>query len=81
MLIDAIPFLDQHLFARSISKNQVGSMLLAHLHDHRSSLFPLMIMPHKVDLITPREIFYIDGKIDLRPRLDGRHNFRVFLAR
>ncbi|MFT4886035.1 MAG: CRP-like cAMP-binding protein [Pseudohongiellaceae bacterium] len=59
MLIDAIPFLDQHLFARGISKNQVASMFLTHLHDDHSSLFPLMIMPHKVDLITTREIFYM----------------------
>lgn len=59
MLIDAIPFLDQHLFARGISKNQVASVFLTHLHDDHSSLFPLMLMPHKVDLITTREIFYM----------------------
>ncbi|MFK7862788.1 MAG: cyclic nucleotide-binding domain-containing protein [Pseudohongiellaceae bacterium] len=57
MLIDAIPFLDQHLFARGISKNQVASVFLTHLHDDHSSLFPLMLMPHKIDLITTREIF------------------------
>lgn len=57
MLIDAIPFLDQHLFARGISKNQVAAVFLTHLHDDHSSLFPLMMMPHKVDLITTREIF------------------------
>ena len=59
MLIDAIPFLDQHLFARGISKNQVASVFLTHLHDDHSSLFPLMMMPHKVDLITTREIFHM----------------------
>lgn len=59
MLIDAIPFLDQHLFARGISKNQVAAVFLTHLHDDHSSLFPLMLMPHKVDLITTREIFYM----------------------
>ena len=57
ILIDAIPFLDQHLFARGISKNQVAGVFLTHLHDDHSSLFPLMLMPHKVDLITTREIF------------------------
>ncbi|PCJ16726.1 MAG: hypothetical protein COA96_18270 [SAR86 cluster bacterium] len=57
LLIDAIPFLDQHLFARGISKNQVAAIFLTHLHDDHSSLFPLMIMPHRVDLITTREIF------------------------
>lgn len=57
MLIDTIPFLDQHLFARGISKNQVAAVFLTHLHDDHSSLFPLMLMPHRVDLITTREIF------------------------
>lgn len=57
MLIDTIPFLDQHLFARGISKNQVAAVFLTHLHDDHSALFPLMLMPHRVDLITTREIF------------------------
>ena len=57
LLIDAIPFLEQHLFARGISKNQVAAVFLTHLHDDHSSLFPLMLMPHRVDLITTREIF------------------------
>lgn len=57
LLIDAIPFLEEHLFARGISKNQVAAVFLTHLHDDHSSLFPLMLMPHRVDLITTHEIF------------------------
>lgn len=57
LLIDVIPFLDQHLFARGISKNQVAAIFLTHLHDDHSSLFPLMLMPHRVELITTLEIF------------------------
>ena len=57
LLIDCIPFLDQHLFARGISKNQIAALFLTHLHDDHSSLFPLLLMPHRVDLITTREIF------------------------
>ncbi|MDA1369592.1 MAG: cyclic nucleotide-binding domain-containing protein [Proteobacteria bacterium] len=57
LLIDCIPFLDQHLFARGISKNQIAAVFLTHLHDDHSSLFPLLLMPHCVDLITTREIF------------------------
>ena len=57
LLIDCIPFLDQHLFARGISKNQIGAVFLTHLHDDHSSLFPLMQMPHRIDLITTIEIF------------------------
>ncbi|MFN3163110.1 MAG: cyclic nucleotide-binding domain-containing protein [Pseudohongiellaceae bacterium] len=57
LLIDCIPFLDQHLFARGISKNQIGAVFLTHLHDDHSSLVPLLLMPQRVDLITTREIF------------------------
>lgn len=57
ILIDCIPFLDEHLFARGISKNQIAAVFLTHLHDDHSSLFPLMMMPQRVDLITTREIF------------------------
>lgn len=57
MLIDCIPFLDEHLFARGISKNQIAAVFLTHLHDDHSSLFPLMLMPQRVEIITTREIF------------------------
>jgi CRP-like cAMP-binding protein len=57
LLIDSIPFLDQQLFARGISKNQVSAVFLTHLHDDHCSMFPLMEMPHCVEVITTREIF------------------------
>ena len=57
ILIDAIPFLDQHLFARGIAKTQVSALLLTHLHDDHCGLFPLIMMPHKVEVITTRTIF------------------------
>lgn len=57
MLIDSIPYLDKHLFARGISKNSVSSVFLTHLHDDHCAMFPLILMPHKVEVITTREIF------------------------
>ncbi len=57
LLIDSIPFLDQHLFARGISRNQISAVFLTHLHDDHCSMFPLMEMPHRVEVITTREIF------------------------
>ncbi|MDJ0778981.1 MAG: cyclic nucleotide-binding domain-containing protein [Gammaproteobacteria bacterium] len=57
LLIDSIPFLDQHLFARGISRNQVSAVFLTHLHDDHCSMFPLMTMPHRVEVITTEEIF------------------------
>lgn len=57
LLIDSIPFLDQHLFARGISKNQISAVFLTHLHDDHCAMFPLMKMPNIVEVITTREIF------------------------
>lgn len=59
ILIDSIPFLDQHLFARGISKNQISALFLTHLHDDHCAMFPLMLMPHRVEVITTKEIFHM----------------------
>jgi CRP-like cAMP-binding protein len=59
ILIDSIPFLDQHLYARGISKNQVSAVFLTHLHDDHCSMFPLIEMPHQVEVITTRQIFHM----------------------
>jgi CRP-like cAMP-binding protein len=57
MLIDSIPFLDDHLYARGISKNQISAVYLTHLHDDHCAMFPLMLMPHRVEVISTLEIF------------------------
>jgi len=57
ILIDSIPYLDKQLFARGISKNQVSAEFLTHLHDDHCALFPLILMPCRVDIITTREIW------------------------
>ncbi|MGA1757206.1 MAG: cyclic nucleotide-binding domain-containing protein [Pseudomonadales bacterium] len=57
VLIDAIPFLDVHLRARGIAKNQVSACVLTHIHDDHCSMFPLMLSPHRIEIITAPEIF------------------------
>jgi CRP-like cAMP-binding protein len=57
ILVDSIPYLDKHLFARGISKNQVAAVFLTHLHDDHCALFPLILMPRKVQIITTRAIY------------------------
>jgi len=57
ILIDSIPYLDKPLFARGISKNSVSSVLLTHRHDDHCAMLLLILMPHKVEVITTREIF------------------------
>ncbi len=57
VLVDAIPYVDHLLRARGISINQISGVFLTHLHDDHCNLFPLMQSPHKLDLITTREIY------------------------
>lgn len=57
ILVDCIPFLDQHLEARGIAKSQIRTLLLTHLHDDHCNMFPLMLSAHRVEVITTREIF------------------------
>ena len=57
ILIDSIPFLGSHLHARGIAQNQIRAVFLTHLHDDHCSMFPLMNMPHRIEVITTREIF------------------------
>ncbi len=57
LLIDALPFLDQNLRVRGIAKNQISAVFLTHLHDDHCAMFPLMLMPRRVEVITTREIF------------------------
>ena len=57
VLIDSIPFLDVHLRARGIAKSQISACFLTHIHDDHCSMLPLMISPHRVEIITATEIF------------------------
>ena len=57
MLIDSIPFLDVHLRARGIAKSQISACFLTHIHDDHCSMLPLMLSPHRVEIITAPEIF------------------------
>ncbi len=57
LLVDAIPFLDEHLLARGISKNQISACFLTHIHDDHCALFPLMQAARVIDIITSTEVF------------------------
>jgi len=57
MLIDCIPFVDQHLWARGLSKNQVSTVLLTHLHDDHCNMFPMMLAPRRIELLSTREVY------------------------
>ncbi len=59
MLVDSIPFLDQHLIARGVAKNQITSIFLSHIHDDHCNLLPLMFSNNKVKIITTKEIYWM----------------------
>ena len=57
MLIDVLPFLDEHLLARGISKNQISSCFLTHVHDDHCAMLPLMQSSRKIEIISTPEIY------------------------
>ncbi len=59
ILLDSIPYLDYHLIARGISKNQITSIFLTHIHDDHCNLVPLMLNTNKVKVITTKEIYWM----------------------
>jgi phosphoribosyl 1,2-cyclic phosphodiesterase len=52
MLIDAIPYLNYHLRARGIARNQVHSIFLTHIHDDHCNVVPLLQYNRKIMLLT-----------------------------
>lgn len=51
-LIDSIPFLNHHLRARGIARNQVQGMFLTHIHDDHCNLVSLLQYNRRIALIT-----------------------------
>ena len=59
ILIDAIPFLDHHLINLGISKHQIHSIFLTHIHDDHCNLFTFINHSRKINIITTKEIFWM----------------------
>ncbi len=59
LLVDSIPFLDHHLVARGVSKSQITSIFLTHIHDDHCNLLPLMLAVNRVKIITTKEIYWM----------------------
>jgi len=82
ILIDSIPYLDKHLFARGISKNQVKAVVITHLHDDHCALFPLIQMPEKVEILTTRAMYEMAmEKLSCHMNCDSRHHCRFFVQK
>ncbi len=57
ILIDAIPFLNYHLRARGIARNQVHSIFLTHIHDDHCNVIPLLQYNRKIQVLTVPVIY------------------------
>jgi len=62
MLVDCPPYLEYSLTARGISRNQIKSIFLSHIHDDHCNLFPLVLFHERVKFLCSREIFWMACK-------------------
>ena len=51
-LIDSIPFLNHHLRARGIARNQVQALFLTHVHDDHCNMVSLLQYNRRIQVIT-----------------------------
>ncbi len=56
-LIDAIPYLNYHLRARGIARNQIHSLILTHIHDDHCNVIPLLQYNRKIQILTTPLIY------------------------
>lgn len=57
MLIDAIPYLNYHLKARGIARNQIHSLFLTHIHDDHCNLVSLLQYNRRITILTAPVVF------------------------
>jgi hypothetical protein len=62
MLIDCPPYLDHHLRARGIAREQLKSIFLTHIHDDHCNVFPLVEFNTKLKFLGTREIYWMTLK-------------------
>ncbi len=77
MLIDCLPYLDYHLRARGLSRNQIKSIYLTHIHDDHCNIFPLVKFSHKMTFLGTKEIYWMALK---KLSLQTGHNFEEFYS-
>jgi CRP-like cAMP-binding protein/phosphoribosyl 1,2-cyclic phosphodiesterase len=59
MLIDCPPYLDHHLAARGIAREQIKSVFLTHIHDDHCNPFPLITFNTRLELLGTPEIYWM----------------------
>lgn len=59
MLVDAIPYLNAHLRARGIARNQIHSLFLSHIHDDHCNLLSLLQYNRRIHVLTTPVIWHM----------------------
>lgn len=62
MLIDCMPYLEYALNARGVSREQIKSIFLTHIHDDHCNIFPLVMFHNRVKFLATREVFWMACK-------------------
>lgn len=62
MLIDCMPYLEYALNARGISREQIKSLFLTHIHDDHCNIFPLVLFNNRTNFLATREVFWMACK-------------------
>lgn len=79
MLIDCVPYLEYSLKARGISRNQIKSIFLSHIHDDHCNIFPLVLFHEKIKFLCTKEIFWMAcKKLSLMTMHDTEEFFSYF---
>ena len=79
MLIDCVPYLEHSLNARGISKQEIHSIFLSHVHDDHCNIFPFLEFSKKIKLIATKEIYYMAlRKLSLQTGLPIKNFLHVF---
>ncbi len=59
MLLDCIPYIDLLLKIKGISKQQIKSVFLSHIHDDHCSMLPLLLFNNKIKFLSTKEIYWM----------------------
>lgn len=79
MLIDCLPYIESAINARGISKEQIKSIYLTHIHDDHCNIFPLLLFNNKIKFLGTKEIFWMAcKKLSLATHMDIEKFYSYF---
>jgi CRP-like cAMP-binding protein len=82
MLIDCPPYLDHHLRARGIAREQLKSIFLTHIHDDHCNVFPLVEFNTKLKFLGTPEVYWMTLKklsLQTMHRMDEFRSYFEFI--